>query len=226
MHLDIVNVHLPVVTKLERAFAFFLSKGICLIDFGILREFTIRFYLCGSASTCTQKIKLHQLTVASLVRRVFHYDIRLAVLELTQREQDNVTLIDPHLTNQLKSDMIKMNARTIHTFLRIFPRIWASRFSPSKHIASRRPFPSILITCAYSWPSSRNTNSRLSSSFSFFPRLRFLPPCKDTEVQYLAGGEHQLSGEPFPYSARSTLALASESNGCARTHLRHADQRT
>ena len=64
-----------------------------------------------------------------------------------------------------------------HTFFLIFPRIWASRFSPSKHWASRRPFPSILVTCAYSWPSSRNTSSRLSSSFSFFPRLLFFPPC-------------------------------------------------
>ena len=135
-------------------------------------------------------------------------------------------MIDPHLINRLESDKMKTNARTIHTFLRIFPRIWASRFSPSKHTASRRPFPSILITCAYSWPSSRNTNSRLSSSFSFFPRLRFLPPCKDTEVQYLADGEHHRCGEPFPYSARLALVLPSESNGRARTDLRHADQRT
>jgi len=45
IHLYIVDVHLPVVTKLERAFAFLLSKGICLIDFGVLRELTICFYL-------------------------------------------------------------------------------------------------------------------------------------------------------------------------------------
>lgn len=64
------------------------------------------------------------------------------------------------------------------TFFLIFPRMWANRFSPSKHCASRRPFPSILRTCAYSWPSSRNTSSRLSPSFSFFPRLRFFPPYK------------------------------------------------
>lgn len=62
------------------------------------------------------------------------------------------------------------------TFFLIFPRMCASRFSPSKHWASRRPLPNILITCAYSWPSSRKTSSRLSSSFSFFPRLRFFPP--------------------------------------------------
>jgi hypothetical protein len=45
--LYIVNVHIPVVTKLERAFAFLLSKGIGLVDFGVLRELTIGFYLCG-----------------------------------------------------------------------------------------------------------------------------------------------------------------------------------
>ena len=46
-------------------------------------------------------------------------------------------------------------------FFRIFPRMCANRFSPSKHIASKRPLPSILITCAYSWPSSLKTSSRL-----------------------------------------------------------------
>lgn len=38
----------------------------------------------------------------------------------------------------------------IQTFFRILPRIWASRFVPSKHWASTRPFPSILRTWAYS----------------------------------------------------------------------------
>jgi hypothetical protein len=36
------------------------------------------------------------------------------------------------------------------TFLRILPRICASRFSPSKQVASSRPFPSIFVTWAYS----------------------------------------------------------------------------
>jgi hypothetical protein len=80
--LYIVNVHIPVVTKLERAFAFLLSKGIRLVDFGVLRELTIGFYLCGVSIGMYPKIGLHQLTVASLIRRVFHNDICLAVLEL------------------------------------------------------------------------------------------------------------------------------------------------
>lgn len=38
----------------------------------------------------------------------------------------------------------------IPTFFRSFPLMWQSRLVPSKHMASRRPFPSILITWAYS----------------------------------------------------------------------------
>jgi hypothetical protein len=37
-----------------------------------------------------------------------------------------------------------------HTFFLIFPRIWANRFSPSKHWASIRPLPNIFNTWAYS----------------------------------------------------------------------------
>ena len=43
-HLDIVDVHLPLFPELERAFAFILPEGICLIDLGILRQLAIRFY--------------------------------------------------------------------------------------------------------------------------------------------------------------------------------------
>ena len=63
-----------------------------------------------------------------------------------------------------------------HTFFRNFPRMWHRRLTPSKHIASNRPLPSILVTCAYSCSSSLKINSRFSDSFSFLPRRRFLPP--------------------------------------------------
>ena len=43
-----------------------------------------------------------------------------------------------------------MSPWLIQTFFRSLPRIWASRFYPSKHWASNRPLPSILVTCAYS----------------------------------------------------------------------------
>ena len=36
------------------------------------------------------------------------------------------------------------------TFFLILPRIWHSLFTPSMHIASKRPLPSIRRTCAYS----------------------------------------------------------------------------
>merc|ERR1719192_3194466 len=64
----------------------------------------------------------------------------------------------------------------IQTFFRSLPLMWQRRFTPSKHIASKRPLPSILVTWAYSWPSSLNTSSLLSPSFSFFPLLLFFPP--------------------------------------------------
>ena len=38
----------------------------------------------------------------------------------------------------------------IQTRLRSFPRMWHNRLTPSKQKASSRPFPSILVTCAYS----------------------------------------------------------------------------
>lgn len=56
--LYIVNVHIPVITKLKRAFAFLLSKGICLVDFGVLRELTIGFYLCGVSIDMYSKMKI------------------------------------------------------------------------------------------------------------------------------------------------------------------------
>jgi len=36
------------------------------------------------------------------------------------------------------------------TFFLIFPLMWHNLFTPSMHMASSRPFPSILRTCAYS----------------------------------------------------------------------------
>jgi len=109
IHLYIIDVHLTIVTKLKRAFTFLLSKGIRFIDFGVLRKLAIRFYLWGVSAYfgCAQEIELHPLTVASLVRRVLHNDIRLAVLELTQRQQDNVALVNPHLDAETRSDINK-----------------------------------------------------------------------------------------------------------------------
>jgi hypothetical protein len=42
--LDIVDVHLPIFTELECALAFFLSKGIRLVNLSILWKLAVRFY--------------------------------------------------------------------------------------------------------------------------------------------------------------------------------------
>ena len=80
--LYIVDVHLPIVTKLKRTLAFLLPKGVRLIDFGVLRKLAIGFHL-SRVSFSAEEIELCELTVASFVRRVFHNDVRLAVLEFT-----------------------------------------------------------------------------------------------------------------------------------------------
>lgn len=139
--------------------------------------------LCGSWTgefwVSTKSKAKH--TVTSLIGGVFDDDIRLVILKISQRKENDVSLVDPHLQLPMlvtRDDRSCADGSCALAFLRIFPRICANRFSPSKHCASRRPFPSIFITCAYSCPSSRKTNSRLSSSFSFFPRLLFFPPYK------------------------------------------------
>lgn len=76
-------------------------------------------------------------------------------------------------------------------------RTFARRLLPSKHKASRRPLPSILMTWAYSWPSSLNVNSRRWSSFSFVPLLRFLPPCASS-----VSSATQIPGKYPPWRGR------------------------
>lgn len=50
------------------------------------------------------------------------------------------------------------------TFFRSFPLMWQSRLVPSKHMASRRPFPSIFNTWAYSGNHKRGMLSSTGSS--------------------------------------------------------------
>lgn len=49
------------------------------------------------------------------------------------------------------------------TFFRSFPRMWQSRLTPSKHMASNLPFPNIFITWAYS-----EKNKMLVEWWNFF----------------------------------------------------------
>ncbi len=73
---------------------------------------------------------------------------------------------------------------TFHTFFRNFPLMWHSLGVPSKQCASSLPFPSILMTWAYSCPSSLKISSLFSFSFSFLPLRRFLPPFPGSEGSY------------------------------------------
>lgn len=82
----------------------------------------------------------------------------------------------------------------------VLPRMLPSRRTPSMQCASRRPLPSIFRTCAYSWPSSLNTSSRLMLSASFFPLRLFLPPCLTSS---LAPFPH-----PYPIFRRSPLRFS------------------
>lgn len=124
------------------------------------------------------------------------HHVTLVVLVVTQRQQDDVALVDPDLLAKLAADVAEsagavealrlqaaisgeMSAHTSPATL-----CWGEAsgcFVPDlggREAGGRRQltYPSIFTTCAYSWPSSLKVSSRFSLSFSFFPRLRFLPP--------------------------------------------------
>jgi len=84
--LNVINVDLAVLSKLERAFAVLVAK-VVLVDLGVLGQLSIR------------------LETPSLFRRVLDDDVGLAVLEFSQREEHNVALVDPHLFAHLATDM-------------------------------------------------------------------------------------------------------------------------
>lgn len=69
------------------------SKGVVFIDLGVVRQFTILLKL-----TC-------------FIRVVTLNNIGLVVLVFTQRDKDNVTLVDPHLFTKSTTNM----GKTLHT---------------------------------------------------------------------------------------------------------------
>ncbi len=84
-----------------------------------------------------------------LICSVLDDHIRFIVLEIAKGQKDDVSLIYPDLCETMRGPMGAFISKWC-TFFLIFPLMWANRFSPSKHMASRRPFPSIFNTCAYS----------------------------------------------------------------------------
>ena len=131
-----------------------------------LRKLVVRLQtarlICATRSTAASSCITWYVPCSAYIARtavVFEDDVRLLVLELTQAKQDYVSL----RTRQPRHNSWERAAgpsaqaeqgccRTtpIQTRLRSFPRMWHNRLTPSKQNASSRPFPSILVTCAYS----------------------------------------------------------------------------
>ena len=85
--LDIVDIKLSFVTELESEFAFFVSEGICLIDLGILWQFSIGFHWNQQGSDQTNEngmMKGH--TTSSFVGGVLDNDICFVILEIPERK--------------------------------------------------------------------------------------------------------------------------------------------
>lgn len=71
-------------------------------------------------------------------------------IESTGRLTDDIVLSRQYAPRVLPQRGERPDWTGTPTFFRSFPLMWQSRLTPSKHMASRRPFPSIFITWAYS----------------------------------------------------------------------------
>lgn len=98
--LDLININLlalstlfiitgiPVLVKLEIAVSLsFLSVGVGLVDLGTLRQLSVR------------------LETSSLVGAVLQNYIAFLILVVSERQQDDVSLVDPHLLAKLATDV-------------------------------------------------------------------------------------------------------------------------
>lgn len=63
----------------------------------------------------------------------------------------------------------------LFTFLRIFPRMWAILFSPSKHWTSKWPLPKFLVICPYSERANAKQNNGSTKNRSI-SKLTFAHP--------------------------------------------------
>lgn len=78
--LQVINLNVAVIfAEVKRAFAIFLAERFRLVDFSVLWKLAVR------------------LKIPRLVSSVFDDDIGFVVLEIAQREQDNIALVDPNL---------------------------------------------------------------------------------------------------------------------------------
>ena len=131
-----------------------------------LRKLVVRLQtarlICATRSTAASSCITWYVPCSAYIARtavVFEDDVRLLVLELTQAKQDYVSLRTRQPRHNSWEGAAGPSAQAeqgccrttpIQTRLRSFPRMWHNRLTPSKQNASSRPFPSILVTCAYS----------------------------------------------------------------------------
>ena len=97
-----------------------------------------------------EKDEMYKLHSYTYDKKLFHLPKKHLVIPET--DEDNVRLIDP----DLQVSWVHIDCRRFKlvakyqdlksTFFLSFPLMWQSRLTPSKHIASRRPLPSILVT--------------------------------------------------------------------------------
>ena len=104
----------------------------------------------------------------------------ITYLIISKSDQDDVGLVNPDFFAQFSTNMTEsFDAIKAHSFeascnVNVF--VYILKSVSCLFTFYYIPLPNILMTCAYSWPSSLKTNSRLRPSFSFLPRRRFLPP--------------------------------------------------
>lgn len=84
VHRVSIVVRADFVSKLNVFVEAVLDECDCVVDAHRLREFAVR------------------LEVSRLVRSVLENDVSLRVLVVTQTDENDVTLVDPHLTNNKK----------------------------------------------------------------------------------------------------------------------------
>ena len=157
MKSNVIDIHLSIVSELECALSILFSVRIRLVDLRIFRKFTISFDCAEGGKVLNEeggymKERDLRLRASSAV----YFTITSAFPSWNSRSDKST--ISPWLIQTCskifgkKSDEITAweTRCQILTFFLILPRICANRFSPSKHWASNRPFPSILMTWAYS----------------------------------------------------------------------------
>lgn len=80
------------------------------------------------------------------------------------------------------------------TFFLYFPMMWHNLLTLSERVASKQPFPNVLITWAWSCPSSSST-----SSFSRFILVLTPVPIFTSFTPFLGhGGKNNLAAPPTP----------------------------